>query len=144
VQSQNVISPSRSSAQGSVQFLSDVAIGHDPEHLIQVVIPHSISPRRNLVWWHAVAYLVEALCYKPEGSQWGYWMFSVDLIHPAVLWPRSWLSVEYKWVAGIFLGIKRGRRVRLKSLRHLWADWLENVVSSTSQYFMLLHGLLQE
>jgi hypothetical protein len=40
-------------------------------------------------------------------------------------------------------GIKRGRRVRLQPRRHLFADYLENVGSSTSHNPIDIHGLLQ-
>jgi hypothetical protein len=48
-----------------------------------------------------------------------------------------------QWVPEIFLGIKGGRRVRLKPHRHLWTDFLENVGASTFHSPMGFHGLLQ-
>jgi hypothetical protein len=41
--------------------------------------------------------------------------FSIDLILSAALWLRGLLSLYQKWVPGIFLGVKGGRRVRLTS-----------------------------
>jgi hypothetical protein len=52
---------------------------------------------------HAVAQLVEALRYKPEG-RWFDSRFFIDIILSVALWPWGQLGLSQKWVPGIFPG----------------------------------------
>jgi hypothetical protein len=83
--------------------------------------------RDFVVWGHAVAQLVEALPYKPEGhgfdSRWYHWNFSLTLSfrsHPGV--DSASNGNEYQ---EYFLGVKGGRCVGLTTLPPSSADCLE-------------------
>jgi hypothetical protein len=79
---------------------------------------------------HAAAYLVEALCYTPEGR--------------AASWPRDRLSLQQIWVPGIFLGVESGRRVGLTTLPLSVSRMSENVGASTSRNRKALHDMYRD
>jgi len=67
--------------------------------------------------------VVKALCYKSEGRwfdpSWCQWIFHRHKILPIAVLPWSRLSLQQKWVSGIFSRGKGGRCVRLTTYHHL-------------------------
>jgi hypothetical protein len=72
--------------------------------------------------------MVEAPCYKPEGreleSRRRHWSFSIYLIFPAKHGPAVYSASNRNVYQNIFLGVRRGRSVRLTtslpSVQKIW------------------------
>jgi hypothetical protein len=94
--------------------------------------------------------VVKSPRYRPEGrgfeTRRGEWFLSIYLILPVALGPEVYSAYnrsddpKQKYVYVEYSG---GRRVRLKTYRHLWADCLNNVGSLTSDNSTGLHSVLR-
>jgi hypothetical protein len=119
-------------------------IGHNPIRQFIYLFSGYVTAR-----WNAVAYLVEALCYKPEGrglESLGSGFFFFNLPNPSsrtmVLGSTQPLTeMNTRNLPG---GVNGDRRVRLTTLPPSVSRLSkENVGPSTSQNPMGLRGLLQ-
>ena len=76
-----------------------------------------------------VGHLVDALCYGQARSRVRFQLVSLefffDIILPMTLWPWGRLSLEQKWVSGIFRVDKGGRCVGMSTLPPSCTDRLE-------------------
>ena len=94
-------------------------------------------------WGDCDGAVVKVLCYKSEGRwfdlSWCQWIFHWHKILPIALWPWCRLSLQQKWVPGVFPGGKDGRCVRLTTLPPSYAV----VTKSGSLNFLEPSGPLQ-
>ena len=102
---------------------------------------HSLEKlvRKNSIAWHMRSYLS-----RNRGIRWRSWLrhcavsrvvagsiptvsleFFINVIFPAALWPCSRLSLQHKWVPGIFTRVKGGRCLWLTTLPPSCANCLE-------------------
>jgi hypothetical protein len=72
-------------------------------------------------WLRHCATIQKVVVLIPDGV---IWIF-IDIILPATVWPWGWLSLQQKWVRGIFPGGKCGRCIGQTTLPPSYVDCLE-------------------
>jgi hypothetical protein len=84
---------------------------------IMIIFRYCLYKKLRYISWPTPTSNVISTCYKRWRSCVRFPMksldFSIDLILSAALWPWGRLSLQQKWVPGIFLGVKGGRGIRL-------------------------------
>ena len=130
-------------SQQATIFRRHITVSAENMLKIQVCIK-SEKNNRYFMWGHAYYIYIYIYIYIYGGRQWRIWLrhcatsrkvagsipngvtgIFIDIILPAVLWPWGWLSLQQKWVPGIFPGGKGGQCIGLTPLPLSSADCLE-------------------
>ena len=108
-------------------------------------LSYAITAYYSVGWSYAVAQLVEALCYKPEGrgfdSRWCHWNFSLTYYFRSQYGPGVDSNFNRNEYQGYFLGGKGGRCVRLTTLPPSCVDCLDICETPPPRNFRVCSGL---
>jgi hypothetical protein len=103
---------------------------------IRVWYRRLLGSRGSVVGWNTMLQAGRSSVRVPDEVD-----FLIYVILPVARWPWGRLSLKQKWVPGIFLGVKSGRRVGLTTLPPSVSRMSENVGASTPRNPKGLHGL---